>query len=94
LLRPLPHQKHNNIWRIYKKAEASFWTAEEIDLLSNAVDWDRLSTMEQHFILHVLAFFPASDGIVNKNLSSCSKLPNHGIGGIDIPAKMARLSRS
>ena len=62
--------QHNNIWRMYKKAEASFWTAEEIDLSSNATDWDRLLTMKQHFISHVLAFFAASDGIVNENLSS------------------------
>jgi ribonucleotide reductase beta subunit family protein with ferritin-like domain len=55
---------------MYKKAEASFWTAEEIDLSSDAVDWDGLSTTEQHFILHVLAFFAAFDGIVNKNLRS------------------------
>ena len=55
---------------MYKKAEASFWTAEEIDLSSDAVDWDRLLTTEQHFILHVLAFFVASDSIVNENLSS------------------------
>jgi ribonucleoside-diphosphate reductase subunit M2 len=55
---------------MYKKAEASFWTAEEIDLAADATDWDRLSTTEQHFILHVLAFFAASDGIVNENLSS------------------------
>ena len=62
--------QHNDIWRMYKKAEASFWTAEEIDLAANAMDWDRLSMTEQHFILHVLAFFAASDGIVNENLSS------------------------
>ena len=62
--------QHNDIWRMYKKAEASFWTAEEIDLSSDAVDWDGLSTTKQHFILHVLAFFAASDGIVNENLSS------------------------
>ena len=55
---------------MYKKAEASIWTAEEIDLAADATDWDRLSTTEQHFILHVLAFFAASDGIVNKNLRS------------------------
>jgi len=54
---------------MYKKAEASFWTTEEIDLADDATDWDRLSTTEQHFILHVLAFFAASDGIVNENLS-------------------------
>ena len=55
---------------MYKKAEASFWTAEEIDLSSDALDWDRLSRMEQHFISHLLAFFAASDGIANENLSS------------------------
>ncbi len=53
----------------YKKAEASFWTAEEIDLSADAADWERLSETEQHFISHVLAFFAASDGIVNENLS-------------------------
>jgi len=62
--------QHNDIWRMYKKAEASFWTAEEIDLAADATDWDRLSATEQHFILHVLVFFAASDGIVNENLSS------------------------
>jgi ribonucleoside-diphosphate reductase subunit M2 len=55
---------------MYKKAGDSFWTAEEIDLAANAMDWDRLSITEQHFILHFLAFFAASDGIVNENLSS------------------------
>ena len=75
LLQENPHRfvlfpiQHNDIWRMYKKAEASFWTAEEIDLSANAVDWERLSTTEQHFISHVLAFFAASDGIVNENLS-------------------------
>jgi len=54
---------------MYKKAEASFWTAEEIDLSADAVDWEQLSSTEQHFILHVLAFFAASDGIVNENPS-------------------------
>jgi ribonucleoside-diphosphate reductase subunit M2 len=55
---------------MYKKAEASFWTAEEIDLAADATDWDRLSTTEQHFIPHDLAIFAASDGIVNEDLSS------------------------
>jgi hypothetical protein len=62
--------QHNDIWRMYKKAEASFWTAEEIDLSADASDWKRLSSTEQHFISHVLAFFAAFDGIVNENLSS------------------------
>jgi ribonucleotide reductase beta subunit family protein with ferritin-like domain len=55
---------------VYKKTEASFWTAEEIDLSADTTDWNRLSPMVQHFISHVLAFFAASDGIVNENLSS------------------------
>merc|ERR1712083_1189689 len=57
------------IWEMYKKHEASFWTAEEIDLSSDAKDWDNLSGDEQHFITHVLAFFAASDGIVLENLA-------------------------
>jgi ribonucleotide reductase beta subunit family protein with ferritin-like domain len=54
---------------MYKKAEASFWTAEEIDLASDHKDWEKLSKNEKHFITHVLAFFAASDGIVNENLA-------------------------
>merc|ERR1712099_53656 len=53
----------------YKKHEASFWTAEEIDLSQDNKDWEKLTTAEQHFITHVLAFFAASDGIVLENLS-------------------------
>ena len=55
---------------MYKKAEASFWTAEELDLANDYKDWERLSDDERHFITHVLAFFAASDGIVNENLVS------------------------
>ncbi|MFN0200265.1 MAG: ribonucleoside-diphosphate reductase small subunit [Bacteroidia bacterium] len=61
--------KHNDIWQMYKKAVASFWTAEEIDLGGDLVDWEKLTANEQHFIKHVLAFFAASDGIVNENLA-------------------------
>jgi len=57
------------IWEMYKKHEASFWTAEEIDLSQDAKDWDALTDNERHFIKHVLAFFAASDGIVLENLS-------------------------
>lgn len=54
---------------MYKKAEASFWTAEEIDLSKDIHDWNnRLNDDERFFISHVLAFFAASDGIVNENL--------------------------
>lgn len=62
--------KHQDIWEMYKKAEASFWTAEEIDLNPDLQDWDnKLNDDEKHFIKHVLAFFAASDGIVNENLA-------------------------
>ncbi|WFC96478.1 ribonucleoside-diphosphate reductase [Malassezia brasiliensis] len=61
--------RYHEIWQMYKKAEASFWTAEEIDLSKDLHDWDnRLNDNERHFISHVLAFFAASDGIVNENL--------------------------
>merc|ERR1719384_2719281 len=55
---------------MYKKHEASFWTAEEIDLSQDTKDWEQLSSDEQHFIKHILAFFAASDGIVLENLAS------------------------
>ena len=61
--------KYPSVWDMYKKAEASFWTAEEIDLSADMNDWEKLSSDEQHFIKHVLAFFAASDGIVNENLA-------------------------
>lgn len=61
--------KHDDIWEYYKKAEASFWTAEEIDLGQDLKDWENLTDNERHFISHVLAFFAASDGIVNENLA-------------------------
>lgn len=61
--------KYHEIWQMYKKAEASFWTAEEIDLSKDLHDWNnRLNDDERYFISHVLAFFAASDGIVNENL--------------------------
>ena len=62
--------EHNDIWEFYKKAEASFWTSSEIDLQQDLDDWhNKLTKDEQHFIKHVLAFFAASDGIVNENLA-------------------------
>lgn len=62
--------QHDDIWSFYKKHEASFWTAEEIDLSPDLVDWEeKLNDDEKHFIKHVLAFFAASDGIVNENLA-------------------------
>ena len=61
--------QHDDIWQFYKKAEASFWTAEEIDLGQDQTDWEKMNDGERHFITHVLAFFAASDGIVNENLA-------------------------
>lgn len=77
----------DQVWAAYKKAEASFWTAEEMvssprvlkcrrmlsllptqDLSKDMWDWDRMTDNERHFVSHVLAFFAASDGIVNENL--------------------------
>lgn len=65
VLFPITHQK---MWDFYKQAEASFWTAEEIDLSADKKDWNNLKEGERHFIKHVLAFFAASDGIVNENI--------------------------
>lgn len=61
---------HNDAaWKMYKQAKASFWTAEEVDLQADIKDWrDKLTDNERFFISHVLAFFAASDGIVNENL--------------------------
>jgi ribonucleoside-diphosphate reductase beta chain len=62
--------QHQDIWEWYKKQEACFWTAEEIDLHQDLVDWKtKLTTDERYFIKHILAFFAASDGIVNENLA-------------------------
>ncbi len=62
--------QHNDLWDWYKKQEASFWTAEEIDLEQDVIDWNnKLNDDERYFIKHILAFFAASDGIVNENLA-------------------------
>ena len=61
--------KHPDIWEFYKKAEASFWTAEEIDLADDIAHYESLNDGEKHFVNNVLAFFAASDGIVNENLA-------------------------
>jgi len=62
--------QYPEVWEMYKKHEASFWTAEEIDLSQDNKDWETLSASEQHFVKHVLAFFAASDGIVLENLGA------------------------
>ncbi|PHI19243.1 ribonucleoside-diphosphate reductase [Lewinellaceae bacterium SD302] len=62
--------EHDDIWQFYKLNEACFWTAEEIDLSADLTDWnEKLNDNERHFVKHVLAFFAASDGIVNENLA-------------------------
>lgn len=62
--------QHYDIWQLYKKQEANFWTVAEVDLASDLTDWNqKLNDNERHFIKHVLAFFAASDGIVNENLA-------------------------
>jgi ribonucleoside-diphosphate reductase beta chain len=62
--------EHNDIWKLYKQQEACFWTAEEIDLAQDIQDWDyKLNDDEKHFVKHILAFFAASDGIVNENIA-------------------------
>ena len=62
--------QHDDIWQFYKLNEACFWTAEEVDLSSDLTDWNqKLNDNERYFIKHVLAFFAASDGIVNENLA-------------------------
>ncbi|WP_295122229.1 ribonucleoside-diphosphate reductase small subunit [uncultured Chitinophaga sp.] len=66
VLLPINYPK---VWETYKRHEASFWTAEEIDLSADLKDWAALNDGERHFISHVLAFFAASDGIVNENLA-------------------------
>jgi len=74
LLRPNPRRfvilpiQYPDIWQMYKKAEASFWTIEEVDLSRDVAHWEALKNDERYFISHVLAFFAASDGIVNENL--------------------------
>ena len=68
--------KYPQVWNMYKKQMASFWTAEEIDLSKDVGDWERLNSDERHFIKYVLAFFAASDGIVLENLAEkfCSEI--------------------
>lgn len=61
--------QHDDIWKAYKEQMACFWTVEELDLAEDLKDWENLSDNERHFIEHVLAFFAASDGIVNENLA-------------------------
>jgi ribonucleoside-diphosphate reductase subunit M2 len=61
--------RYHDTYEFYKKAQASYWTVEEVDLSQDMRDWDRLSAEERHFISYVLAFFASSDGIVLENLA-------------------------
>jgi ribonucleoside-diphosphate reductase subunit M2 len=61
--------KYPEVWEMYKQHEASFWTAEEIDMQQDMIDWEKLTPNEHHFLKHVLAFFAGSDGIVLENLA-------------------------
>lgn len=62
--------QYQNIWQMYKTAQSAFWTAEELDLSKDIIDWEtKLSDNDRYFIKHILAFFAASDGIVNENLA-------------------------
>ena len=61
--------QHKEIWEMYKKAVSCFWTAEEVDLANDLFHSETLKDGEKHFISYVLAFFAASDGIVNENLA-------------------------
>ena len=76
MLKPNPKRfvlfpiQYNDIWEMYKKQVACFWTAEEIDMGDDTKSWDTLTIDEQHFIKYVLAFFAGSDGIVNENLAT------------------------
>ncbi|XP_021996962.1 ribonucleoside-diphosphate reductase small chain A [Helianthus annuus] len=62
--------RYNQLWEMYKKAQASFWTAEEVDLSLDVQQWQNLTESEKQFISHILAFFAASDGIVLENLAA------------------------
>ena len=66
---PIPAGE-DELYKLYKKAVASFWTPEEIDFSKDREDWEKLTENEQYFIKHVLAFFAGSDGIVQDNLAS------------------------
>ncbi|RUS35236.1 beta subunit of ribonucleoside-diphosphate reductase [Jimgerdemannia flammicorona] len=74
ILKPNPKRfvlypiKYNDIWEFYKNAEASFWTAGEVDLIKDKQDWNKLTDNERSFISQTLAFFASADGIVNENL--------------------------
>ena len=62
--------EHENLWALYKKAQMSNWTAEEIDVTSDMEDWGKLSENERHFVKYILAFFAGSDGIVFENINN------------------------
>ena len=62
--------EHDNLWSLYKKAQMSNWTAEEVDVSADTDDWKKLSDNERHFVKYILAFFAGSDGIVFENINN------------------------
>ena len=62
--------EHENLWSLYKKAQMSNWTAEEVDVSTDMDDWKKLTDNERHFIKYILAFFAGSDGIVFENINN------------------------
>jgi len=62
--------EHENLWALYKKAQMSNWTAEEVDVSADMEDWKSLTDNEKHFITYILAFFAGSDGIVFENINN------------------------
>ena len=92
--------EHNDIWEMYKTQEMAFWTAEEIDLAQDLTDWDeKLNDDEKHYIKNVLAFFAASDGIVNENLAEKSEVlaklkMNHSVSPLENPMQIGSARRT
>ena len=62
--------KHADVWDFYKLAESAFWTVEEVDLANDRKDFESLKKSEQHFLIHVLAFFASADGLVFDNINA------------------------
>jgi len=61
---------YKDIYDLYKKAESSFWTTQEIDLTKDIDDWEKLTNDEKNFIKNIIGFFAGSDGIIMENLAA------------------------
>jgi ribonucleoside-diphosphate reductase beta chain len=68
-IKPFFPIEHDDLWKFYKSHKDAFWTAEEVDLSEDIKDWEEMSENEKYFIKNILAFFAASDGIVNENIA-------------------------